>query len=251
METPPRIGSVEIAFEIVEHLVDRGPSGVTETARALDRPKSTVHDYLQSLAAREWVVNDGGTYRPSMRFFAAGERTRGRLPVYEAAGEPLRALAESVDLHVSLAIEEHGRVVLVDTIPGEDPVSLATHGGIRMAMHTTSPGKAILAHLPDAQVDDVVDRHGLRAMTDRTITDRDRLEAELREIRENGYATDDEERLVGLRTVAAPVIDRDGIVHGAVTVYGPKRRLSADQFDDRLPRRLRETANVVEMNLNY
>lgn len=251
MGRTPKIGAVEITFEIVEHLVAHGPAGVAGTARALDRPKSTVHDYLQSLDARGYVVNDGGTYRPSMRFLAVGERTRSALPVYEAARESLEALADTVELHTSLAVEEHGRVVLVHTVEGVESVALATHSGIRMAMHTTSPGKAILAHLPEHRVDEILDRHGLEPMTERTITDRERLETELRQVRDRRFATDDEERLVGLRTVAVPVIDREGAVHGALTVYGPKHRLHDDRFREAVPQRLREAANVVEVNLNY
>lgn len=251
MKRSPKIGAVEITFEIIEHLVDHGPAGVAGTARALDRPKSTVHDYLQSLDARGYVVNDSGTYRPSMRFQAVGEQTKAALPVYEAARESLEALADRADLHASLAVEEHGRIVLVHTVPGIDSVALETHSGIRMAMHTTSPGKAILAHLPEARVEEILDRHGLDPMTEHTITDRHRLEAELSEVRGRGYATDDEERLIGLRTVAVPVVDRDGIVHGSLTVYGPKHRIRDERFHETLPQMLREAANVVEVNLNY
>lgn len=251
MVTQPKIGAVDITFEIIEHLVETGPSGVAAVARALDRPKSTVHDYLQSLDARGYVVNEGGTYRPSMRFLAVGEQTRDALPFYRAATKPLRSLADQVDLHVSTLVEEHGRVVIIDTVPGSDPVELATHSGIRMAMHTTSPGKAILAHLPSERVDEIIERHGLAAMTEQTITDLSRLDAELRQVREAGHATDDEERLVGVRTVAVPIIDREAVVHGALAAYGPKNRISDEQFEDTLPQRLEETANVVEMNLNY
>lgn len=251
MGTQPKIGAVGITFEIIEHLVEAGPAGVAAVARALDRPKSTVHDYLQSLAARGYVVNEAGKYRPSMRFLAVGEQTRDALPIYRAATKPLRALADQVDLHVSTLVEEHGRVVIIDTIPGTDPVELATHSGIRMAMHTTSPGKAILAHLPSERIDEIIERHGLTAMTDQTITDRTRLDAELQQVREAGHATDDEERLVGVRTVAVPIIDREGTVHGALAVYGPKNRITEERFAETLPQRLKETANVVEMNLNY
>lgn len=251
MRTEPKIGAVEIAFEIIEHLVEAGPSGLAAVARALDRPKSTVHDYLQSLTARGYVVKANGKYRPSMRSLAVGEQTRDALPIYRAATKPLRSLADQVDLHVSTLLEEHGRVVIIDTVPGTDPVELATHSGIRMAMHTTSPGKAILAHLSEERVDEIIDRHGLAAMTEQTITERAALDDDLQRVREQGYATDDEERLVGVRTVAVPIIDRAGTVHGALAVYGPKNRITEEQFEETLPQRLKETANVVEMNLNY
>jgi IclR family acetate operon transcriptional repressor len=251
MKSEPKIGAVNITFEIIGYLVDRGPSGVATIARALDRPKSTVHDYLQSLYARGFVVKENERYRPSMRFLAVGEQTRDALPIHQAASKPLRSLADQIDLHVSTIIEEHGRVVIIDTVSGIDPVELATHSGIRMAMHTTSPGKAILAHFPQERVDEIVERHGLEAMTEQTITDRERLDVELQSVRNEGYATDDEERLIGLRTVAVPVTDREGTIHGALTVYGPKYRITDEQLHETLPRRLQETANVAEMNLNY
>jgi IclR family acetate operon transcriptional repressor len=251
MEPSPKIGAVKITFEIVEHLVDHGPVGVAGTARALDRPKSTVHDYLQSLTTQGYIVNEDGTYRPSMRFLAVGEQTKDALPVYRAAKEPLRSLADKVDLHVSLLIEEHGCVVIIDTQPGDAPVELATHSGIRMRMHTTSPGKAILAHLPEGRINEIVERHGLKAMTEQTVTDRERLDTELQTIRDENYATDDEERLVGVRTVAVPVIDREGTVHGALTVYGPKHRITDKHFHEILPQHLQEAVNAAEMNLNY
>jgi IclR family acetate operon transcriptional repressor len=251
MKPDLNIGSIGVAFDIVEHLVESEGAGVAETARAIDRPKSTIHDYLQSLATCGYIVKRDGEYRPSMRFLAVGEQTRDALPVYQASRESLHALADGVGLHVSLVVEEGGRVVIIDTIPGTDPVELATHSGIRMAMHTTSPGKAILAHLPNSRVDAIVDRHGLSGMTEHTITDQEALDTELERVREQGYATDDEERLIGLRTVAVPVIDREETVHGAVTVYGPKHRIPVDRFETDLPHRLKEAANVVEMNLNY
>jgi IclR family acetate operon transcriptional repressor len=218
MEGQPKIGAIGFTFDIVEHLVDQGPAGVASVARALERPKSTTHDYLQSLHARGYVVREDGQYRPSMRFLAVGEQTRDTLPIHQAAAKPLRSLADQVDLHVSTLVDEQGRVVIIDTVPGTDPVELATHSGIRMAMHTTSPGKAILAHLPEVRVDEIVERHGLESMTEQTITSRERLDTELQRVREQGYATDDEERLVGVRTVAVPIIDREETVHGAVTI---------------------------------
>lgn len=251
MGPDPNIGAVGMVFDIIEQLVKSEGAGVAETARAIDRPKSTTHDYLQSLAACGYVVKRDGKYRPSMRFLAVGEQTRDALPVYRASRESLHVLADNLKLHVSLVVEEGGRVVIIDTIPGTDPVELATHSGIRMTMHTTSPGKAILAHLPDDRVDAIVARHGLSEMTEHTITDQEELYAELERTRDQGYATDDEERLIGFRTVAVPIIDREGTVHGALTVYGPKHRISDDRFERELPRRLKKASNIVEINLNY
>ena len=97
----------------------------------------------------------------------------------------------------------------------------------------------------------MVDRHGLPALTESTITDREELAAELDQIRETGIAFDDEERLDGLRSVAGAVTDADGEVLGAVSVAGPTSRLREARFREELPDAVRSAVNVVDLHLTY
>ncbi|MFB6082599.1 MAG: IclR family transcriptional regulator [Halanaeroarchaeum sp.] len=125
--------------------------------------------------------------------------------------------------------------------------------GKRASLHDSATGKAILAALPTARVDAVVDRHGLPATTEETITDREALEAELAAIRERGVAFDREERLVGLHCVAAAIHqngdDHPGDVYGAIGVLGPTSRFTGDYFETDLPQVVRDAANIVELEM--
>jgi DNA-binding IclR family transcriptional regulator len=86
----------------------------------------------------------------------------------------------------------------------------------------------------------------------RTITDPDSLHEELATIREQGYATDLEEIMAGLRGVAAPILDRDdGSVRGAITVYGPANRSDPDEYEESAADSLMQSANIIEVNLSY
>ncbi|WP_245779502.1 IclR family transcriptional regulator [Halostagnicola kamekurae] len=96
-----------------------------------------------------------------------------------------------------------------------------------------------------------MDRLGLPEVTDKTITDRSALKDQLEEIRERGYAIDDEERVIGMRCVAAPICDENDRPIGAISVSGPTNRFDDDIFKAEIPKNVLSTANVIEVNMTY
>ncbi|WP_232702253.1 IclR family transcriptional regulator [Halobacterium wangiae] len=247
----PTVKSVETTFRIIEALHERGGAGVTELASELSAPKSTVHNHLQTLERNEYVVNDEGTYRVGSRFLELGAHARDRRDIYEVARPEVDRIAEETGELSGVVVEEHGRGVFLHRAKGENAVHVDTYAGKRIYLHGAALGKAVLAHLPEARVDDVVDRHGLPALTENTITDRQVLREELAQIRETGIAFDDEERLDGLRSVGAAITSEDGDVLGAVSVAGPTSRLRDDRFREELPAVVRSAVNVIDLNVTY
>ena len=242
--------TVDRAFEIIDVLAETGGLRGSEVADRLDMPVSTVHDYLQALTATEYVTKTDNLYETSTRFLEVGQQQRHRLDVFRAAQDELDAVAEETDEHVTLMIEENGQGVLIDIREGADAVSLFAYPGARMPLHATAPGKAILAHMPSARVDDILDRHGLVAVTNDTITDREALFDQLETIREQGYALDDGERIAGMVCVAAPVLDKEDDVQAAICVCGPRSRLD-ERRQEAIAEVVRRSANVVQVNLDY
>jgi len=250
-DSPSPVQATATAFRIIEALRQRGGAGVSELAAALEMPTSTVHDHLRTLEAAEYLTSDAGVYHVGVRFLELGEQARGRMKIHRVAKPEVDELAAETGEHANLMIEEHGHGVFLYKAQGDDAVQLDTHAGMRVPLHTTALGKAILAHSPTTAVDAIVDRHGLQHVTDKTITTREALDAELETVRRQGYAFDDEERVKGMRCVAAPVIDAEGTVVGAVSVSGPKSRMLGEAYTDRFPRMVLRTANVIEVNLTY
>lgn len=247
----PAVKSVETTFRIVEELHDSGGAGVTELAEALSFPKSTVHNHLQTLERNEYVLNDDGTYRVGCRFLELGAHARDRRPIYEVARPEIERIAEETGELSGVVVAEHGRGVFVHRAKGDRAVHVDTYAGKRIYLHGAALGKAILAHRSEGRLDDVIDQHGLPALTENTITDREALRAELAEIRETGVAFDDEERLNGLRSVGAAVTSPNGEVLGAVSVAGPTTRLQDDRFREEIPEVVRSAVNVIDLNLTY
>ncbi|WP_276274090.1 IclR family transcriptional regulator [Haloarcula litorea] len=245
------ITATRTSLRIVEALKRLDGAGVTAVADDLGIAKSTVHNHLQTLEDEGYVTNEGDAYRVGLRFLELGEYKRNRMAIYEKARPEVASLAQETGEMANAAVEEHGEGVYITRAEGTQAVTVDTYAGKRVKLHCTALGKTILAELPEERVDEIVDAHGLPARTENTITDRTELKAELAEIRERGYAYDREERLPGLRCVAAPVVPEDGDLVAALSVSGPTTRIEGDRFHEEIPELLRSAANVIEINMAY
>lgn len=250
--TKPRtIQAVGITLEIIDYLHEHERARVTEIANELGRSKGTVHCHLATLLEDEHVVKDDEEYRLGLRYLELGERVKDRLGIYDVVTDELDDLAATCDELVQFATEEHGRAVYLYKQGGDRAVQTASTVGKREYLHCISLGKAILAHYPRDRIEEIVDRHGLPAYTAQTITTRDDLFDDLETIRERGYAFDDEEKIEGLRCVAAPVMAGEDEVLGAVSISGPSRRMTGDRYREELPDMVTRSANVIEINAKF
>lgn len=245
------IRAVDRTFTIIDGLKELNGATVTELAEHAELPKSTVYNYLQTLLEDEYIVEDDGVYRVGLRFLEIGEHARCKQEVYQVAPTEIDKLAEETGELANLVVEEHGLGVYLYRSKGDDAVDLDNPVGKRQYLNGTAFGKAMLAYMPEAQVERIIDRHGLPARTENTITDRETLYAELDQIRDRGWALDDGEGLQGLRCVSVPILTDDESVHGAVSISGPKSRLRGERFREEIPDLLQAATNVIEINMNY
>jgi DNA-binding IclR family transcriptional regulator len=246
-----KVKSVKKTFEIVGTIQELNGASLTELSREMGIPQSTAHNYLKSLEESEYLVNEDGTYHVGIRFLEHGAYARDRRKIYDTARPEVNKLATETGELANLLVEEHGRGSYLLRARGVDAVQVEAHVGTRVYLHSTALGKAILAHMPEDRREEILDRHGLPERTARTTTDRGQLREELAEIRDRGYAYDDEERLEGLRCVAAAVRSNSGRVLGAVSVSGPTNRLRGERFRQELPSKLLEVVNVIELNITH
>ncbi|MGQ4557653.1 IclR family transcriptional regulator domain-containing protein [Halobellus sp. GM3] len=245
------IQSDEVLFDIIEHLEREGDSGVSELAEAVGRSKGTVHTHLTSLRNRGYVVNDGGKYRLGLRFLDLGIHVQNAVDLYHVAAPKLAEVAAEAEENARCVVEENGLGTFIVGATGKHSVNTDVRVGTQTHLHCISGGKAILAHLPTHRVREIVDAHGLPARTENTITDLDALLTELETIREDGYALNRGESIDGIHAVAAPVLDEDDAVVGAISVSGAANRLPIDRCRGELADLVVATANEVELNLTY
>lgn len=245
------VKSDDTVFDIVETLRRHDGAGVTAVANELDVSKSTVHAHLSSLQERGYVVNEGGTYRVGLEFLSHGIYAQTSYDLHRVANEKVSQLAQETDERAWCQVEENGLCYYLCGAEGKHPVHPPVRVGEAVHLHTISGGKAILAHLPDERVHEIIDRHGLPARTENTITDEEELFEDLEGVRDRGYAFNEEESLVGLNAVGVPVRDAQGGVKGALSISGPARRLSGEKLNSELPRLLLGATNELEINIAH
>jgi DNA-binding IclR family transcriptional regulator len=245
------VSTTKKSIRILEELKRRGEAGATELATALEMNKSTVHSHLATLAEEGFLVSRDGKYSLGLRFLEFGGYTRHRMQLFEHAEPEIKRMAERTGELANLMVEQNGWGVYLYRSKGDQAVDLNTYVGLPTHLHTTALGKAILAYLPPDRVDEIVDRRGLPAETERTVTDRGALADRLAAVRERGYAIDDGEILDGVRCVAAPVRTSDGDILGSISVSAPTSRMGQERFETEIPNLVLSAANVIELNINY
>jgi DNA-binding IclR family transcriptional regulator len=245
------VTTVDRTFQIVEIIQELDGAGVSEIAERVDVGKSAVHNHLNTLANREYVVKEGDEYHVGLAFLGLGAYARKRNEIYRVARAEVDKLAEDTGELVNLLVEKNGMGIYLYQAQGEDGVELDTYEGKQVHLHGTALGKAILGYRPREEVESVLDEHGMPALTEQTTTDRETFFEELETIREQGYAIDDEERLTGLRCIAAPITDDGERAIAAISVSCPVHRVSDERFYTDLRDAVLGAANVVELEHNY
>jgi DNA-binding IclR family transcriptional regulator len=245
------VKSARTTFRILEELKERTEATLTDIAEEFDLSRSSIHNYLSTLESEGYVIKDGNTYRIGLRFLEFGGHARHNEHLYHIAREEVTDLAKETGEMSNLLIEEQGKGVYLFRARGERAVQTDTYIGERVYLHNTALGKSILAYLPRQRVEEIIERHGLPAATERTITDRDELYEELERVREDGVAFDDEARFEGQRCVGVPIINDDDEVEGAISLSGPVSRFQGERFRWEIPNKLKDAAHVIQFKMTY
>lgn len=224
------VGSLSHGLAILDMFErDRPVIGIGEMAQELGMHRSTTSRLAATLASAGYLelAGEPGRYRLSGKLAALGELVAADADdVRRAALPSLGELVSGLGETGHLAVLEGNEAVTIEIVDGWHTVRMHSWVGKRSPAHCSSMGKALLAGLDDAELDDRYPERHLEARTERTITDRDELVRHLAWVREHGYAVDEEELEPHLCCVAAPVFDRGGAVVASISVSGPDTRIS-------------------------
>lgn len=225
----PLVQSLGRALDLLEELARSDELGVGELAGRTGLQPSTVHRLLATLVERGYVAQNPATrsYFLSFKLLELAEQVQRRTSrlraVFRPHAEEIRAaVAETTNLVVLGDLD----AVYVDQVEGPRSVRMFAEIGRRVPAHTTAAGKAMLAHAAEDVLAALEAREPLARATARSVGSVAELREELERIRRRGYALDREEYEEGVACVAAPVVDRAGRAHAALSVSGPAARVS-------------------------
>jgi DNA-binding IclR family transcriptional regulator len=251
--SPYQVQVLDRALAILDTLSAEGPDlSLGEISEKLGLHKSTAHRLIMVLERHKLIERNSvnGRYRLGLKLFELGTRAVSQLDLRERARPFLERLVLETSETVHLCILDDSEVVYLDKVEPTRSVRMATSVGRRNPAHCTAVGKAIMAYLSDAQVEVIVRKQGLRAMTANTITSFVELKKELSAIRERGYAIDNEEIEEGVRCVGCVVRNFSGEPLAAISVSAPAFRLTKEKVKSLSPPVV-AAANALSVELGF
>jgi IclR family transcriptional regulator, acetate operon repressor len=223
------IKSLDRAMQILERLSELGDTGLSALASDLEESPATVYRVLVTLQGRGIVDFDPSTQHWAIGAgaFLIGSRFLRRTSLVERARPILRDLMEATGETANLGVVQGGAVLFVSQVETHATIRAFFPPGTMSPLHASGIGKALLAQYPPERLARHLAAHPLTGFTPHTLTDADRLGQDLSQIRARGYAIDAEEKSLGMRCIAAPILDVHGEAVAGLSISGPTSRVEA------------------------
>ena len=219
--------SVKKAFAILNAISSsREGLGVSELAKKLKMAKSTVHGMTSALEELGAVMRNPATkkYKLGFTLLEIGRSAYSRIDLKTAARPVTEDLMKKTRTSIFLGILNWDHVTILDIVEARQDLNITAPVGSNIPLFAGAVGKVFLATMNEEQANRIIRSKGLPRFTDNSIVDTASYYKELNKVRENGYAVDDEEYIMGVRAVASPLIGL-GQLRSAIWAVGFKASL--------------------------
>ena len=252
----PATEPVKTSIQVIERMMSLldalasfpDPVSLKELAKITGLHPSTAHRILNDMVLTRFVDrSEPGSYRLGMRLLELGNVVKSRLNVREAAIDLMRALHRQTQQTVNLSVRQGDEIVYIDRAFSErSGMQVVRAIGGRAPLHLTSTGKLFLSIDEPKAIRAYAMRTGLAGHNRNSITDLAKLEHELQQVRQLGYARDNEELELGVRCMAAGIMDDSGKLIAGLSISAPADRLLEDWL---VP--LMSTAHQISTTLGF
>ncbi|HAX53719.1 MAG TPA: IclR family transcriptional regulator [Lachnospiraceae bacterium] len=222
------VQSLARGIEILSIIQEKGSATIVEVAAVLGVDKSTVSRLMSTLMHYDMISIDpvSKKYRLGFRILYLGEGVKKNFNIATAARPYLYKICDDTKESVHLAALGNRKMYIVDQVRSQREYNLSAQIGMIEAWHCSAVGKCVLAHKPQSFIEDIFRDYDFRRYTANTIATYQDLEKELKKIKEEGYALDDEERTLGVRCIAVPIFSYGGNVNCCIGISAPKEQIT-------------------------
>jgi IclR family pca regulon transcriptional regulator len=240
------IQSVSRALTILELFDERRPYlSTTEIAELTGLNRATAYRFCQTLLSLGYLEEVAPRrFRCGLKAVSLARAALSSRELPDLAQPYLRDLRDATGETVNMALLDGTDVVYVSRLLSHHLLALRLFIGSRLPVYASSLGRAILAFLPDDEVEAIVDALDFKTFTRYTISDKRRLLAELRRVRSRGYAINDQELVLGIRGIAAPIFGVGGRPIAAVNI-SIAHPLALEEIEANFSAPLLETARAI------
>lgn len=233
MKGKNNVSMITKSMELLE-LMSKHPYGLTlqEIVNILAYPKSSVYKIVTNLTELGYIGREPGNlkYFLSRKLLLLGLTAISSHDIIEKSEEYMKMLRNEVGESVMIGTLTENEVILLKQIQGNLDFVFTLQQGMRFNLHSTAPGKVLLAFMPENKQRKLISEISLEALNEHTITEKDQLKKELDKIVSDGYALDLNETIIGVHCIAAPIFDEKGYALACIWTSGPAGRLTKDKI---------------------
>ena len=250
MDIEVKVKSLKKALDILDcFTLERPELGITELSTLLSLNKSNVHNIVSTFEACGYLEQnpESEKYRLSLKILQLAHIASRNMSFQSIVHKAVNELAEAFDEIVYFGIPDGENVMYMDGGFPEKVYNVRWVQGMTAPLVCTSIGKAILAYMPEEFICRVLEKP-LEKFTDYTITDPEKIHAQLRHIKECGYSEDRMEHEYGIKCVGVPVFNNYGKLIGALSTTGPSLRFTDEKMAEyvaALKKKAAEIRNVI------
>ena len=226
------VSSLAKGLRVLELLAANGDMSASRMAGHLDTSRAASHRFLTTLRDLGYVEKtEEGRFRLTFKVVELGMRKLDGFEIRHTVHPFMQEMSLAFGETVNLGHWDGIAIVHLDKINSTEILRLDVGLGALAPAYCTALGKAVLAFLPDGELEDYLASVEWVAMSPKTITTPEKLKVEIKRIRQCGYAIDEEELSLGLRCVGVPVFDHTGRPTYALSVSGPAQRMSKEKIN--------------------
>ena len=240
-------------FSILEILLQHGSAmNMTEISEKLGLYPSTIHRILDTLKYWGYVEQNPNTqkYQLGLKLLELGMARYHQMDLVREATPYLKELVNQCNETVHLGVLEEGEVLYLAKEESSQTIRMISYVGKRASLHCTALGKILLAYMSEEGRKKILEDRELPRLTENTITDKEELEKELNEVKEQGFALDREENERDVRCIAVPIMNYKGKVIAAISISSPIFRINKD-VQNNLKEALMEISRKISKRLGY
>ncbi|MCG6912137.1 MAG: IclR family transcriptional regulator [Deltaproteobacteria bacterium] len=241
------------ALDIIETLAEAGEMGIRELSAATGYPPATTHRIVSALGERSYLrkMPESNRYSLSPKFLLLADSIQERFEIALITRPHLEKLMRQSGENANLCVRNGVDVIYIDHVHSRrHNLRIFTHIGANAPLHATGVGKIFLSWMAPDQFAGFLERIKFETLTPHTITDPDDLRDEIEKIKKQGYALDDQEKELGVRCIAAPLMNHRGEVVAAISISGAAQRISDSRLSG-LADMVKETARTISNRLGY
>jgi IclR family KDG regulon transcriptional repressor len=238
------INSLIKSFNILEELIGQGEMSILELANVSGMGKSTIHRILGTFKSIGYVDQnkDNSKYFPTLKIFELGTKVADRIPLKKIVKPYLEEIFEKCHETVNFGIVDNNEVVFVDKIVTAEPLRIELEVGRRVPAYCSALGKSVLAFTKDFDASQIC----FHKITEKTVDSPEELLEQLKTIRKNGYAVENEEYINGLTCIAVPIKNKSNKSVAAISIATPTIRMT-DEKKELFIELLQDTVSKIGM----